>query len=340
MRTVVSRYCLFLGRWLLLSPLVTFAHHSVVAFFDQGTVSELEGTITRVVWRNPHVVVVLLTGGEQWELQSAAMNVLERNGITRDSFGIGDRVRVAGWPSRRGRNEMFVTNVLLPNGNELQTTARPQPLRWTEDSRTAGIDVAAGSSSESRGRGIFRVWARERLYGSNPRNPLLFTPGAVAARLAWDPLTDDPSLRCIPPGLPNAMLSPFPFEFIDEGDTIRLRVEEWDAVRTIHMTSEQDPATVTPSSLGHSVGRWEGRTLVVHTSRIDWPLLDGDGTPQSDDVEIVERFTISEDENRLDFEITATDPEYLAEPAIWDAGYIWNPGVDIKPFECAFDPVN
>ena len=57
-------------------------------------------------------------------------------------------------------------------------------------------------------------------------------------------------------------------------------------------------------------------------------------------MEIVERFTISEDENRLDFEITATDPEYLAEPAIWDAGYIWNPGVDIKPFECAFDPVN
>ena len=209
MRTVFSRYCLVVGMWLLLSPLVTFAHHSVVAFFDQGTVSELEGTITRVVWRNPHVVVVLLTGGEQWELHSAAMNVLERNGITRDSFGIGDRVRVAGWPGRRGRNAMFVTNVLLPNGNELQMTARPQPLRWTEDSRTAGIDIAVGSSSESRGRGIFRVWAREGLYGSNSRNPLLFTPVAVAARSAWDPLTDDPSLRCIAPGLPNAISVPF-----------------------------------------------------------------------------------------------------------------------------------
>jgi len=136
------------------------------------------------------------------------------------------------------------------------------------------------------------------------------------------------------------MLSPFPFEFIDEGDTIRLRVEEWDAVRTIHMTSEQDPATVTPSSLGHSVGRWEGRTLVVHTSHINWPLLDGDGTPQSDDVEIVERFTISEDERRMDLEITATDPQNLVEPAIWDAGYIWNASVNIKPFECRFDAAN
>ena len=233
---------------------------------------------------------------------------------------------------------MFVTNVLLPNGNELQMTASPQPLRWTEDSRTASIDIAIGSSSESRGQGIFRVWAREGLSGSRPRNPLSFTPVAVAARSAWDPLTDDPSLRCIAPGLPNAMLSPFPFEFIDEGDAIRLRVEEWDAVRTIHMG--QNPEAVTPSPLGYSVGRWEGRTLVVRTSRVNWPLLDGDGTPQSGDVQIVERFTISEDENRLDFEITATDPENLTEPAIWDARYIWNPGVDIKPFECAFDAAN
>ena len=320
---------------LLLSPAVVFSHHSVGAFFDQGNFSELEGTIMRILWRNPHTAFLLsVEGGEQWQLEGATINTLERNGITRETFSVGDRIRVAGWADRRGRNVMFLTNLLLPDGNELQMTVRPQPLRWTDDSGTAPTDVAAGSGSGSRGQGIFRVWTRDGLYSSNPRNPLAFTPAALEARSAWDPLTDDPSLDCIAPGLPNAMISPFPFEFIDEGETIRLRVEEWDAVRTIYMTSGQGPETAAPSPLGDSVGRWEGRTLIVRTSRISWPLLDGDGTPQSEDVEIVERFSINEDENRLDFEITATDPENLADPAIWEADYIWNPDVAIKPFEC------
>ena len=236
---------------------------------------------------------------------------------------------------------MFVTNLLLPSGNELRMyPGRGQRARWTEDGESGEIDIVDLSDSESRGQGIFRVWTLDGPFRNSTREPLVLTEAAVTARGAWDPLTDDPSLRCVPPGLPNAMLSPFPFEFIDRGDTIRMRVEEWDAIRTIHMTSEQDPEDVMPSPMGHSVGRWEGRTLVVDTSRINWPLLDGDGTPQSEDVMIVERFTLSEDESRLSFEIMATDPRYIAEPGIWDLRYVWNPNVDIKPFDCAFELAN
>ena len=254
---------------------VTFAHHSIDAFFDRATVSELEGTITQIVWRNPHVGFVLLTGsgagGEQWALHGAAINRLERGGIVREVFGVGDRVRVAGWPDKRGRNAMFVTNLLLPSGNELRMyPGRGQRARWTEDGESGEIDIVDLSDSESRGQGIFRVWTLDGPFRNSTREPLVLTEAAVTAREAWDPLTDDPSLRCVPPGLPNAMLSPFPFEFIDRGDTIRMRVEEWDAIRTIHMTSEQDPEDVMPSPMGHSVGRWEGRTLVVDTSRINW----------------------------------------------------------------------
>ena len=342
MKQASPRLCLFVGALLLLSPVVTFAHHSVNAFFDTTTVSDLEGTLTRIFWRNPHVGFVLLTGGEEWELEGTPINSLERSGIHRELFGIGDRVRVAGWPDKRGGNTLFITNLILPDGNELQmTVSNPQPLRWTDGSQTSsGEDtgVAAASDLESRGRGIFRAWARGELYRA--RQPLVFTPLASNARAVWEPVIDDPSIRCIPPGMPNAILNPFPIEFVDEGDTIRLRIEEWEAVLTIHMTSELDPRTVTPSPLGHSVGRWEDRTLVVNTNRVNWPLLDADGTPQSDEVEMVQRFTISEDENRLDFEITVTDPQYLAEPAVWDAVYIWDPTVAIKPYECEVEPAN
>jgi hypothetical protein len=86
--------------------------------------------------------------------------------------------------------------------------------------------------------------------------------------------------------------------------------------------------------LGYSVGRWDGRTLYIETTQVDAPYLDDSGTPQSENAIIVERFTLSNDENRLDYEVTVTDPEYLAEPAIWDALWIWRPGAEILPFEC------
>ncbi len=45
---------------LLLSPVLALSHHSVGAFFDQGNFSELEGTIMRILWRNPHTAFLYL----------------------------------------------------------------------------------------------------------------------------------------------------------------------------------------------------------------------------------------------------------------------------------------
>ncbi len=135
--------------------------------------------------------------------------------------------------------------------------------------------------------------------------------------------------------MPNANLNPYPIEFIDDGDMIRLRIEEWDATRTIHMNVEADLPGRASSLLGYSVGRWEGRTLRIETTRVDAPYLDDAGTPQSENAKIIERFTLSEDENRLDYEVIVTDPQFLVEPAIWDAAWIWRPGTEVLPFECA-----
>ena len=135
--------------------------------------------------------------------------------------------------------------------------------------------------------------------------------------------------------MPNAILNPYPIEFIDEGDSIRLIIEEWDAVRVIHMNAEDDARSQAPSPLGYSVGRWQGRTLVIETNQIDWPFLDDKGAPQSERVEIVERITLSEDETRIDHELSVTDPQNLLEPAVWDSFWVYEPGAEIHPFECA-----
>ena len=306
------------------------AHHSIVPF-DTGTFIELEGEISEVSWRNPHVRLRMLVRNEageteEWELEGDSANATVRQGLTRESINVGDRVRIAGNPSNRGRLELLATNILMASGVEHLMTERPRPWRWTEPpAEVAPADTGLG-------RSIFRVWSFAQAH--RPREPFVLTRAAQAARDAFDPMTEMPALHCIAPGMPNAMLNPYPIEFIDEGEQIRLRIEQWEAVRLIDMVSEEIPADASPGRLGYSLGRWEGDTLVVETAQVDFPYLDDAGTPLSEAARMVERFTVSEDGNRLDYEVAVTDPPNLLEAAIEDAAWQWVPGIEIRPYEC------
>lgn len=319
---------------LLVSP-SALAHHSATAFFDRETIMEVEGTVTEVYWRNPHVgfkLDVVNDAGEtvEWELEAGTTNTLTRRGFTADSLNIGERVRAAGAASRRGEPAIFVSNLLLPNGDEVIVSDRNEPLRWTAD---AGDDAAPVSSAEVVGSGIFKVWGFRTLY--QLRSPLVLTDAAQSAKDAFDPRTDDPGLQCIAPGMPNAVLNPYPMELIDEGDRIIQRVEEWDARRVFYMSEDAlSDAAPEPNHLGISVGRWEGNTLVVETTDVAFPFLDAEGTPISDSASMVERYTLSEDELALDYEVIVTDPVNLVEPAVWENTWIYRPGVEVRPFEC------
>ncbi len=319
--------------FLSFSPLA-LAHHSATAFFDRDRIVEIEGTITEVYWRNPHVgfkldVVSDSGATEEWELEAGTTNTLSRRGFNADSLSIGERIRAAGAASRRGELAIFVSNILLPGGAEVVVSDRDEPLRWTS---AASDDVASASAAEVTGDGIFKVWGFRSLY--RLRNPLVLTAAAQAAKQTFDPRTDDPGLQCIPPGMPNAVLNPYPMEFVDQGDRILQRIEEWDARRVIYMSDGGPAATLEPSHLGVSVGRWEGNTLIVDTTQVAFPLLDGEGTPMSENASLVERYSLSEDEQSLRYEVIVTDPEYLQEPAIWENTWVYRPGVEVRPFEC------
>jgi hypothetical protein len=129
------------------------------------------------------------------------------------------------------------------------------------------------------------------------------------------------------------MLNPHPFEFVDRGDTIALRTELYDIERVIHMDVDSPPSNAATSRLGYSVGRWEEGALVVETSRVDWPWFDNRGTPQSPNVEIVERFSLSDDQSRLDWEFTIIDSATFTEPAVM-RGYWLALGETILRYDC------
>lgn len=318
--------------------LAASGHHSTGGFYDTGTTIEVTGTVTEVFWRNPHVGLTLEVendagGTELWEIEGGAWNTVQRRGITSQTVAVGDEIRIAGAPGTRGVQAVWATHMQIPGNNEFTLSDRPYPPRWAEASPVPEISASAVAAAAETANGIFRVWSPSRGFGGEFRPPAP-TAEAQALKDQWDQAVDDPGLRCEAPGMPNAILNPYPVQFIDEGDRIRLLIEEWDGNRVIYLDPATTPADPSVNRLGHSVGRWEENTLVVEIDHVSWPYLDAQGTPMSNDVTMVERFTLSDDESSMEYEVTVTDPVYLTAPAAWRRSYTWIPGTEVKPFDC------
>ncbi len=312
------------------------AHHAFSAFYDTENVGEITGEILETFWINPHAGFRIRTDdGEVWNIETAPVNRLQRLGLA-ESVSVGERVGFVGAFSRLGRNEVLATNMILPGGDEVLIDPGFAGRLGLEDrvSPTGGGSAVAADIELVEPDGIYRVWSR--VPGPNDRGPeRTLTAAALASVEAWDPVTDDPALRCIAPGMPVAMDTPFPIAF-EEGDgQILLRIEQWDGLRTIHMESGTAGEDPDDSLMGHSLGRWEGQTLVVETTNMSWPYVDEFGTPKSDAYSLVERFSFSGDSTAMTWEATATDPATYIGPAfLGSVSYAWVPGEEIKPYNC------
>ena len=105
-------------------------------------------------------------------------------------------------------------------------------------------------------------------------------------------------------------------------------------MRTIHLSEDVTSEELHASPLGYSTGRWEDSTLIVETRRINDRYFDMVGTPQTDAIEVVERFTLNQTQDRLDYHAVITDPVTFTEPATLSGSWSWVPGEKVKPFEC------
>ena len=154
---------------LLVLPAAAFAHHSTTEY-DQAIV-ELEDEIISVFWRNPHVVLKVVTNAATteeaenvvWTLKGASVSSQRRRGMTADLISVGDQVRVAGSTSTLRANHMVLDHLLLPSGDELLLRGNWVP-RWPDATvlaLTSGIDPAKAAAAEAEG--FFRVWTWGRL---------------------------------------------------------------------------------------------------------------------------------------------------------------------------------
>ena len=318
------------------------AHHSQAGIFNSTKTIEVTGVVQSVSWRNPHGQILLSVkdqAGKEtvWDAETASISILRNRGADGSSIRVGDRVTIAGSPSVRKRPEILARSVLLPSGYEFTFGSANPYFPAGKAGRIIGRakiegDVAAATA---RADGLFRVWS------TNMSDPAAFPmfkggyPLTAAGRTGlakWNP-RDNALLKCGTKGTPLIMISPLPMEFVKDGDRIIMRLEEYDTVRTIHM----NPKAVPPAAHtlhGFSRGRWEGTTLVVETDHVAAGYFDHEGTPQSDQIRTVERFTPNPDHSRLDYTLTTTDPVNFERPFTLTRYFLWKPENSVHPYEC------
>jgi hypothetical protein len=333
-----------LGVTTLLLAATAAAHHSTVAIYDGSRTVEVTGIVESVHWRNPHGEIVLSAndqsgGTAQWEIETPAIVVLRIRNIGDNFIHVGDRITIAGHPARRDPHGMTASNILLASGYELALGNKNEPyFPAGKNGNLVGreFDESGVDEAIEKADGVFRVWSTN--FGDPAAFPLFkgnypLTTAGAAAKAEWDPL-DNELLNCGTKGHPLIMITPAPVEFVREGDTIVMNIEEYDSRRVIHM----NPDAVAPESeytqMGFSRGRFDGETLVVETDHLQEQYFEPDGVRQSTQMRTVERFIPNEDYSRLDYRITVTDPVNFTEPFDLTRYFVWRPGVEVEPYNC------
>ena len=297
-------------------PLIASAHHSRAEFADE--IQEFEGEIVRINWTNPHprIDIKVVSDDEILQIQVyGGPTSLARAGVTDELFRIGDNVTIVGRRSTVRPNYALGTDMLLTDGREAILTRTVEPY-WSGE-YVGGLEtfIASGpqlANAASENRGLFRVWSRFQATSVIRYLPLTETASAIQSQFD---LIDNWRTRGEEPGMPMVMFDRSNFEFSDRGTSIIIRHVERGIVRTIHLVDSDTDDYQPPSKLGYSAGYWEGETLVVITKRINWPHFDINGIPLSEAVEVTERYTLSDDQGRLDLHMTITDPATFTEPA-------------------------
>jgi hypothetical protein len=172
------------------------------------------------------------------------------------------------------------------------------------------------------------------------REPPPFTPEyaakyaeSLAAAAAGRPKADPPA-RCLPPGVPRIMASPFPFEIVHGKSTIYFLHEYMSQIRRVFMNGSAPESIGIAAFNGRSTGKWEGDVLVIETSEVRGnSVLDTTHLPHSDALRIEERIRLLSTD-KLQDEITLIDPKAYTRPWKVTRTYSRKVGEQILEYVC------
>jgi hypothetical protein len=140
---------------------------------------------------------------------------------------------------------------------------------------------------------------------------------------------------CIAPSVAFYMQAPFPMEIYAGRDLIVFKMEYFDLYRVIFMDQREHPPTDAPHfKSGHSVGRWEGDTLLVDTTHIAPGTFMNNGFDHSEDLHLEERFQLSADGLTLWATQVYQDPATFSGRTARYMAWSKRPGEFVYPYDC------
>jgi hypothetical protein len=334
--SVFSRTALAIG--ILLGAGEALAHHSFAPHFDASKPVNISGSVTEFEARNPHSYLHISAVDEngrtrEYVCESHGVTQLSRAGLTKELLNAGTRVRVTGSLSRHSPYMCFFDSVEFADGHKINVNSPASALRTTPAPRTD----------------IFGTWLlapapNRSTSGPQPMMQFL-TPAGQKAIAAYDPFKDDPTFRCDPVGIRRAWGAPAtPLEIVRENGSVLLHHEWMDARRTVHLNMKNHANGGPRSSLGHSIGRFEGDTLVIETANYSAGVLNQyveqagqptKGLLHSAALTSVERLHLDAARQRLIVEIDMADPEFFTQPLPRVAMEYAPSGLKIEPFNCS-----
>jgi hypothetical protein len=325
------------------------AHHGF-GLFQMETWVDYTGTLTKLDLVNPHSYLYFDTvdaDGKPFAMrcEMRAATLIKRSGWQVDQFVAGRRVDVRAHPHRDDPHSCYLESVTIGNAPTLdrnaQFTSTPvdtsnRPLRlasgepnisgdWAVEQAVLTVPPSGGrgdlvprSLREDYAAGRITI---EQIRARNPTPaPVVYTEAGKTAADAfrmWSP-EDNPRLSC----KPTSIIFDWTFDWpvnriaqttVDGEKVIDIDYGLYSFTRRIHMGFAEHPAGLEPSNAGHSIGRWEGDTLVVDTIGFAAGVL-RPPTRNSEQLHVAERFTLDPATFALKREYTAEDPVYLAAP--------------------------
>lgn len=326
------------------------AHHSF-GMFDMSVAKHWSGTLTEMHLINPHsymeIDAVDETGKKSHiRCEMRAASLLRRSGWSNEMFKAGMHVEIDGHPHRTDPNACYTENVKLGdaaviNRNDqfqtkaLDTSKRPIRLAdgqpnisgdWAVEQLVLTVPPSGGNGSMipksmSPAFAAGKITLQQVQATQPPRPKVAYTDEGQKAADNFKNRApqDNPWYSCKPTSFIRDWTADWPINHFEQKTTasgekvIDITYGLYNFDRRIHVGMAKHPSRPKPSYAGHSIGHWEGDTLVVDTVGFAAGVL-SPPTLSSEQLHIIERFTFDPQKFSLRRDYSVTDPVYLAAP--------------------------
>ena len=316
---------------LLGASATALAHHSYIRI-DRNAIIAFEATVLDFQWRNPHIYILIGVTDEngnqaEWEIESGSTPILAHSGWAADSLEVGDTISVRAHPERgTNRNYALLESLTTPEGQVLRQGILPSNSTETTSSITG--------TWKSRLEDHAPIEVLSALFAEFMEVPL--TEAGRESIAVYDHDRENPNAVCYGYDLVAGLTSPHYMNQIEINDDHVIIRDEWfDAERIIYTDDRGLPVDAKRQRLGHSIGRWEGDTLVVETEMFaEHRSPYGIGLASGEQKRVEERYTLNDDGRSITLDVHLEDPEYLTRSFSGTLNWDYVPDFDFYRYDC------